>query len=89
MKIVYAAPHFPPKYIGGTERVVERLANRFYAKGYSVDVIVVEEINRKGFGVTCQTEGVALRCREIVWCRDLIFYQGRFHGCFNMRASIS
>jgi glycosyltransferase involved in cell wall biosynthesis len=56
MKIVFAAPHFPPKYIGGTERVVERLANRFYAKGYSVDVIVVEEINRKGAGVTCQSQ---------------------------------
>ena len=56
LRIVFAAPHFPPRHIGGTERVVERLARRFKEKGYSIDVIAVEAIDQKGGKVICQVE---------------------------------
>jgi len=58
MNIVYALPHFPPKHIGGTERVVERLAHSMQARGHSVDVICVEKVNNENGRLECEDQEV-------------------------------
>lgn len=45
MKIVFASPHFPPRYIGGVEVYVKRLADGFLRLGDAPAVIAVEEID--------------------------------------------
>ena len=45
MKIVLASPHFPPRYIGGVEVYVKRLADGFLELGDEPAVIAVEFID--------------------------------------------
>lgn len=45
MKIVLASPHFPPRFIGGVETFVKRLADGFLRHGDDPTVITVEAID--------------------------------------------
>ena len=45
MKIVLASPHFPPRFIGGVETFVKRLADGFLRLGDQPTVIAVEAID--------------------------------------------
>ena len=58
MNIAYALPHFPPKYVGGTERVVERLTHSMTARGHSVDVICVDQVNNEKDRLECEDQEV-------------------------------
>lgn len=58
MNIAYALPHFPPKHVGGTEIVVERLAHSMQARGHSVDVICVDQINNENGRLECDDQEV-------------------------------
>ncbi len=44
MKIIIAAPHYPPHYIGGTEQIAYRTAHALQGKGHEVSVVCVESI---------------------------------------------
>ena len=46
MKIVLASPHFPPRFIGGVETFVKRLADGFLRLGDQPTVIAVEAIDQ-------------------------------------------
>jgi glycosyltransferase involved in cell wall biosynthesis len=45
MKILLAAPHFPPRHIGGVEIYTKRLADHLRDAGHSPEVICVERID--------------------------------------------
>jgi glycosyltransferase involved in cell wall biosynthesis len=44
MRILLAAPHFPPRYVGGVEVYTQRLANQLVALGHHVEVVCVEHL---------------------------------------------
>lgn len=44
MFIVLAAPHYPPRNIGGTEFFVQALARWLHGRGHRVEVVCVEQI---------------------------------------------
>jgi glycosyltransferase involved in cell wall biosynthesis len=44
MKILLVAPHYPPRFIGGVERIARRLAHRLRAAGHAPTVVAVERL---------------------------------------------
>lgn len=44
MKILLVSPHYPPRFIGGVERIARRLAHRLRAAGHTPTVVAVERL---------------------------------------------
>jgi glycosyltransferase involved in cell wall biosynthesis len=45
MKILLAAPHYPPRFIGGVELYTRRLAHRLRAAGHQIAVVAMERLD--------------------------------------------
>ncbi|GAP08604.1 glycosyltransferase [Anaerolinea thermolimosa] len=56
MKIFLVSPHYPPRFIGGTEKMAHRLARSFTARGHSVEVAAVDSVGTQEEALLCQTE---------------------------------
>ena len=56
MKIVIAAPHYPPRFIGGTEKIAHRMAHSLLAKGHQVAVVCVDLVNSEPDAPVCVRE---------------------------------
>jgi glycosyltransferase involved in cell wall biosynthesis len=44
MKILLVSPHYPPRFIGGVERIARRLAHRLRDAGHAPTVVAVERL---------------------------------------------
>ncbi len=55
MKLLIAAPHFPPRYIGGTERIAQRMASALSERGHQVHVVCVDSVNADSDELVCDT----------------------------------
>lgn len=56
VKITIAFAHFPPRYIGGTEKMTKRFAEAYLRKGHTVEIVVVESVDAPEGAPFCQTE---------------------------------
>lgn len=56
MNIFLVSPHYPPRFIGGTEKMARRLAHSFAARGHHVEVVAVDSVGAQDETLLCQTE---------------------------------
>jgi len=56
MNIFLVSPHYPPRFIGGTEKMAHRLAHSFAARGHTVEVVAVDSVGMQDETLLCQTE---------------------------------
>ena len=83
LKIVIAAPHYPPNYIGGTEQIAYRMAHALQKKGHDVSVVCVESIKSAKDQPFCQMEdedGVQIRRLFFEPQADANFYQSSYRN---------
>lgn len=48
MRILLAAPHMPPRFVGGVEVLVQRLAQSLAAMGHDVDAVSIDQVTHGG-----------------------------------------
>ncbi len=82
MWIVLAAPHYPPRNIGGVEFFVQSLARWLHQQGHRVEVVCVEKIEYGPFPrVTArvdQAEGFPVHWLTVRWRKGPLGLRDRF-----------
>ncbi|MCS7350362.1 MAG: glycosyltransferase family 4 protein [Anaerolineae bacterium] len=82
MFVVLAAPHYPPRNVGGVEFYVQSLARWLHQQGHRVEVVCVEQIEYGPFPrVTArvdQTEGFPVHRLAVRWRKGPLGIRDRF-----------
>ncbi len=83
MKVLIATPHYPPKYIGGTEQIAYRTAHALTDRGHQVSVVSVESIQAnedEPFCLTQEEAGVKVHRLHFQTDQDLNFHQSSYRN---------
>ncbi len=82
MFVVLAAPHYPPRNIGGVEIFVQSLARWLHQQGHRVEVVCVEQIEYGPFprvtAILDRSEGFPVYRLTVRWRRGPLGLRDRF-----------